>query len=317
MVKPLSQRKRLTLLAIAIIVFFIFLPVVILYSSGYRFGENWEIVKTGAILIDAPQSGASIYISDELTGESSYFSSKFFIQNLTPKKYSITVSKEGYNTWKKNVIVKEQMISRVESLLLPIKPKFTEIYKYESQLALLNNSATSSATSSNGKIASITNSKKVVDKNTEKESILKEYQIVSGLFSTTTSINSATPLSTSTQNFYKVKNDIAIWSNETAIYANWLGSESNLPEYLCDDFSCVKKNIVLHSDSIKNFDFLPGREDVLIYSDKGGVNVIEIDRRSPQNLIRISEAGTDFRIGTSGEVYILRGDKYYSVDLAS
>lgn len=314
MVKPLSQRKRLTLLILAVIVFFLFLPIVILYSSGYRLGENWEVVQTGAIQIGTQIRGASITIDGKEIGESGYFKNSFFVQNLTPKKYEISVSKTGYSVWTKNLMVKEQMISRVEALVLPIKPKITEIQKFLPLQTLESNTDTgakSVATGTANTLGTTSNAIKIVNR---EPVISPEYLLASSSFATTTSVNSEAP-ATSSMRLYRVKSDIALWHSDSSVFVNWLGNESSIPEFMSDDINYFKKSIVVHSDSVKNIDFLPGREDVLIYSDKDGVKVIEIDKRSPQNSVKISEADSDFRLGTNGEIYILKSDKYYLLNL--
>lgn len=312
MVKPLSRKRRFLLLFIFIVFFIIFLPLVVFYSSGYRIGEDWTIVKTGAIYIEIPVTDSIIYLGDKEVGRTSFLRGSFFVQDLTPKKYEIRVMKEGYITWNKDIYVREQMISKVVALILPEKINRIQIPQFigvSSPISIASSSV--SFISSNLSTTSV-----IVTKiNKDKATTTEEYRSVLSLFSTTTSINSGLR-ATSTQNLFKTNGKMSLWYQGKSIIAEWVGNDFLIPDFMCVEGECSKKSRVTRTETIKNLDFFLNREDVIIYSDNYGVYIIEIDKNNPQNKITLSNRSDgDFRISEDNKVYLYEKGIYYLLEL--
>lgn len=81
------------------------IPVLLLYSSGYRYNlKQRKIIKTGSIYISSTPKGASIYLNDKL-----YLSTTpTLINNLFPNEYNIAIKKDGYASWEKKLLVESK-----------------------------------------------------------------------------------------------------------------------------------------------------------------------------------------------------------------
>lgn len=125
--KPMSLKKRLVYRVLLTLFFVITVPILILYSSGYRVGDQLFLVKTGGMYIDTNKSGTEVYLDGELVREATIFKRGFFIQNLKPGTYDISVKKDEYSTWKKRVSVYPQKVSEMYSFVIPNEIEFEEI----------------------------------------------------------------------------------------------------------------------------------------------------------------------------------------------
>ncbi len=109
------KRETRRLIFILFVLIFIFLsPLVILYAWGFKFDfENKVLLDAGAIYLKSIPAGAQIYINEKPAGKT-----PSFIQKLSPKIYEITVTKENYYPWKKNLIVESGLVTKANSILL-------------------------------------------------------------------------------------------------------------------------------------------------------------------------------------------------------
>ena len=105
---PTSIKKRRIILLVSFIVFILLVPIIILYTSGYRIDKNLHFRKTGGLYISAPLSGTRIFIDEKERGETSLLQRGVFLQNLTPGTYSILVAKDKFWPWAKNLKVNEE-----------------------------------------------------------------------------------------------------------------------------------------------------------------------------------------------------------------
>ena len=115
----MKRKNRLIVLAFCVFLFFLIAPIILLYSQGYRFDfdEN-KIVKTGGIFIEVSNTSAEIYINEKFVDRTGFFADTALIENLLPKKYNIEVKQTGFQTWQKNLEIKEKQVTKVENILL-------------------------------------------------------------------------------------------------------------------------------------------------------------------------------------------------------
>ena len=74
-----------------------------------------------------------------------------------------------------------------------------------------------------------------------------------------------------------------LWATENAIMARWI-SEEEPSDAFCITGVCEKTFIVLPINlPIRNLAFLPGRNDVIIFSAQNGIFALELDKRGTQN----------------------------------
>ena len=108
-------------------IFFIFAPILVMYSIGYRLDwNNKSIVETGVISIDIQPKDAIVYISGVKINK------KLPLQltNRLPGTYELRIEKIGYKTWEKNIDVKSKQTTYIKDInllrdLLPI-PVFSK-----------------------------------------------------------------------------------------------------------------------------------------------------------------------------------------------
>jgi hypothetical protein len=108
------------------ILFFLLLGtvIVVLYGKGYRF--NFEKGRpdfngTGLLVATSLPDGAQVFINGHLTTATDN------TINLAPKSYNVKIVKEGYFPWEKNLVVKSEVVTKAEALLLPTAPKLESI----------------------------------------------------------------------------------------------------------------------------------------------------------------------------------------------
>ncbi len=89
-------------------IFIIVAPLLILYTSGYRYNiKKAKIERNGTLIIDSNPKGASVIIDDHDTGEKTPIS----FQNMPPGWHTIRITKDGYHSWQKNLDVRPEQVS--------------------------------------------------------------------------------------------------------------------------------------------------------------------------------------------------------------
>jgi len=289
---PLTLKKRRLYFLLFFVVFLLAIPVLLLYTSGYRIGNDLTLVKTGGVFVSAPVSGAEIYINNKLEKTTNIIQKNFFAQNLKPGTYFIFIYKDGYWPWSKELKVHEQLVSEAHSFLVPREPKLEEITKM--------------IVKEDGSLSK--------DKNPVYADVLA---IFSTKLSTTTIDKLTTESGAATSTV--TRNKVTLIRESDAIYAKWLGNLGEAPSAFCDEYKrqCAEKITVFSSPTkIKTFDFYPGRNDVIVIARKNGIYAVETDTRKIQNFALVYAGGDpDFRIGSDGNFYVKDGPTIYKVTL--
>ncbi len=275
MTSPTSRKKRLIIFLIFSILFLILIPIVTLYSLGYRLENGLTLKPTGGVYVYYPESGVDVTVKGYPPEKTSIFTKSVLVQNLPPGKYEIDVTKEGHSYWKKDVLILEKRVSEAYPFLI-LEPFATSSVSVELQpiVADLFMPATTTATTSpTNPFASIS--------------------------STTSSSTKSLSQGTTFKNIY-------LYTEKNNLLALWRGETNATPFYFCDEetFLCDTTITATESKSpIKHFDFYPGRNDVVIYSNSDGVFVTELDTRNPQNFVTLAKGNVDFRL-YNGHIYI-------------
>ena len=110
-----TRRYRLILFAVFVAAFFVITPVLIMYSSGYRYDwQNGLIKETGAINVDILPVNAVVYLNDAwLKGGMPYR-----LKNIAPGKYRLKITAPGYFDWLKDVEVKSKQTVYIKEISL-------------------------------------------------------------------------------------------------------------------------------------------------------------------------------------------------------
>ena len=291
MSEPMHVRKRFFLFIVFIVVFLVFIPVVVLYSTGYRLGKGFSLLPPGGIYVFYGESGAKVYLNGNLSSETTLFERGIFIDNLKPAVYSLEVNKSGFLPWKKNVEVKAKKVAEGYPYLVPeiistsSIPKFITLSSGGSTTNSLYSQVVSLFASSSTSTISL--SKKILQPSTS-----------------TLVVSSSTAL---------VRRDISIDIQGNNIIASWEGDKDSTPFYFCDPERLVcKVNFSVISGEIKHVDFYPGRNDVIIFSKKDGIYATELDTRPPQNTIKLLSGNLDFK-ELDQRVFVKDKNTYYEL----
>jgi len=111
LIKPI----RMAILAFFWLLFFLLVPVIILYTSGYRYDfQNGLLKETGSVNVDVVPNTAEVYINNIKV------KSKIPIRlnNLAPSKYSVAIKKDGYLDWYKNIEVTSKETVYIKDVVL-------------------------------------------------------------------------------------------------------------------------------------------------------------------------------------------------------
>ncbi|MFW5888388.1 MAG: PEGA domain-containing protein, partial [Patescibacteria group bacterium] len=130
----MASAKRKMMFLFFILLFVVMASLVIFYAQGYRLRLSWPLnlnetlQKTGMLVLKTEPKEARIYINNSFQ---SYLSNKITsrkdkeytqtpakIKYLLPGKYKITVKKEGYWTWEKDVVIEPGKQTRLENVRL-------------------------------------------------------------------------------------------------------------------------------------------------------------------------------------------------------
>lgn len=107
---------------ITLIIFVLLLlgtTLAILYARGYRLGVDEgkpQLSKTGILNASSIPNGANIWIDDHLTSATDN------AINLTPGQYKVTIGKDGYHSWQKDVQILKEEVTNTDAILWPQAP---------------------------------------------------------------------------------------------------------------------------------------------------------------------------------------------------
>lgn len=134
----MTRRTRTILFIFIVLLFFLIAPLIILYSQGYRFDfENKKFFQTGAFSFKVWPQGAWVSVDGKLTKKATFPFGAIYIANLSPKKYTVEIKKEGYFPWEKTLEIKEELVTENKNIfLVPENVQFTFLEKDVGRLFL-------------------------------------------------------------------------------------------------------------------------------------------------------------------------------------
>lgn len=106
---------RVLMLSVFLLAFFVISPLLILYSSGFRYDyKNGIVHEVGVISIDILPTSAIVYLNDEkLSG-----TIPIRLKNVIPGKYKIRLTADGFYDWEKEVDVENKQTVYVKEIKL-------------------------------------------------------------------------------------------------------------------------------------------------------------------------------------------------------
>lgn len=247
-VEPLSLRHRSVFFYLLLGLFFVSLPFLFLYATGYRFdfsGEN-TLIGTGGLYVAAERTGAEIYIDNELVRETRVFRRAFYAQSLPPGTHRVHVQKDGHHTWVKQLPVYAHLVTEAQAFNLPLVPQIRVV----SPELRLDGSMHLTATSSVMLTASTTNAYTIATSTVRAANLVEnsEYEQRLSLFEEVASAqpsgilsiqNEADEAATTT----KESNGVRLFEAGGQVFAEFVGPREDMPYYYCaPDFSLISAN---------------------------------------------------------------------------
>ncbi|KKP90713.1 MAG: PEGA domain protein [Parcubacteria group bacterium GW2011_GWA2_36_10] len=109
-----KNTRRFTYLSFFLL-FFIIAPILVFYGLGYRYNFAKKIIeKNGAVFVKSYPSKATITIDQKIDKEKTPIQ----ITEIKPGLHQITLSKDGYLPWTKNLAVKAGEATFIEDVAL-------------------------------------------------------------------------------------------------------------------------------------------------------------------------------------------------------
>ncbi len=107
---------------IVLISFCIILGTIIAYARGYRVDvQKGKVTSTGIIAISSTPQTAQVYVNGLVRGVTDLH------LTLPSGKYTIEVKKEGYTSWKKEVVLKGELVVTADATLFPLNASLTPL----------------------------------------------------------------------------------------------------------------------------------------------------------------------------------------------
>ena len=287
----MTPKKKLYYLLGLIAVFVVLIPILILYSMGYRLNSEFRLVKTGGIYLVNNELDAAVLVNGKKTKTSSLFERDLFIRNLIPKVYYVRIEKEGYRPWKKNVNVHEQKVEVCYPLLIPYKLKPGFIPKY------LKKTADQKKWELNEEYSDALKVFKTYDNPVRsiipgwEDSDIKKYKLNANR---------------------RLNKKVFLFLERNKIYVKWTGTNDKRPFFIDTQ---KQKLVYAPEKKIISFGFFPGRNDsMIVLLEDLNLYAIEIDTRFEiQNIYKIMSECRRFAV--LGEfLFFYAGNAIYRID---
>jgi len=277
-------------------VFVIVIPVILLYSFGYRVSSDFRIVKTGGIYFSNQELDASVYLNGKLKKTSGIFERNLLVQNIKPGNYHVKMEKNGYRSWEKWVTVQEQKVEACFPLLVPVDLKPEEIPKYI-KTDIQNSKGKKIKRELNGEYSDVL---ELFEKSKKPaKSIFPQW-------------NSREIAKLKLGPNRKLRGKVLLSKEGNGIYVKWIGKKDQLPFFIN---TMQKKPVYSPEKTISAFEFYPNREDSFIVRfDDGSLTAVEIDTRfGEQNSYKILKYCDRFLV-SSEMLFYFAGGKLYKIN---
>ncbi len=245
-VQPLPHKTRHRAFLGLVLIFLMSLPFLYLYATGYRFDfhKPSNLISTGGIYVAAERAGAEIYIDGELVRETRTFRKAFYAQNLDSGTHRISVQKEGYHTWVKELPVTKRLVTEAEAFNLPLVPQVRVVSAWQSATGSpIVRTSLLIASTTNIILATTTSATSSFQKNKEYEALITHFSTTSlkvkesenataqikDIFLTSTTSEVGIEEATSTIEY----NGVRLERAGDEVTASWVGSFEQMPYYYC------------------------------------------------------------------------------------
>lgn len=109
--------KRISSTILAVFIIITLTVAVIVYGRGFRLNFNQKkLTSTGILSASSYPDKASVWIDGQLRSATSTSLS------LNPGWYNVKITKEGYQPWEQKIHIQGEILSQIDSLLIPTNP---------------------------------------------------------------------------------------------------------------------------------------------------------------------------------------------------
>lgn len=114
----MTKAAKRTLFFGAIALFLVLSPIIIFYAQGYKYSfSDGRFYSTGTVALKV-NTGANVYLDNEFMGDTSFLGNAFSIDGLLPGKYEIFIQKDNFSSWRKEVEIKENLLTDFSKILI-------------------------------------------------------------------------------------------------------------------------------------------------------------------------------------------------------
>ncbi len=244
-VQPLPHKTRKRTFLFLVLVFLVSLPFLYLYATGYRFDfqKPTNLISTGGIYVAAERAGAEIFIDGELVRETRTFRKAFYAQNLDAGTHRISVQKEGYHTWVKELPVTKRLVTEAQAFNLPLVPQVRIISEWQSATGtpVVRTPLLLTASTTNSVLATSTTATTSFTRNNEYDTLIEHLSTTSTQIEekTTEQLKEIFRASTTTEDVVEeatstiTYNGVELARAGDEVFASWVGSFEQMPYYYC------------------------------------------------------------------------------------
>lgn len=91
-----------------VLVFFITAPLLIFYTSGYRYNlKKGLIERNGTLIVDSVPTSGIVFLDDRATGDKTPVT----LQNMVPGWHTLRVERSGYSSWQERVFIRSERVT--------------------------------------------------------------------------------------------------------------------------------------------------------------------------------------------------------------
>jgi hypothetical protein len=304
---PLSRTRRKLYFAALVAIFAVATPILIGYAQGYRLsdlGDAFKLIRTGGVYVAVGEVGVTVSLDGEERETTSFISRNVLVQNLFAGGYHVTIEKEGFVPWAKELQVYPSLVTEWRPALVPDPVPLAEVYR----------TATSTPAATGTPVVSRPNPR---------------HAEVVALFAPQPARASSSPARLAVtealaeggrrdlekEATLEIAGDIAAWTSAGVLRYAWLGKPDAAPHYMCSPEGCTGEELVALPNPVLGFEFVPGRSDLFVVTTKTGAWLVEADGRGSRNVTQLVP-GEGIEVRAAGEALVFRRDgRYWELEI--
>lgn len=310
-IKPLSAKNRNRFFYLLIVVFFVASPILVLYTSGYRFGEG-IVSETGGVSVYLSPAGSTLYINGKSGDTLGFLSRSFFVQDLKIGDYSIEVKKEGYLPWAKNIAVYPKIVTENYAFLAPEKFILDEVLQF-----IRTKEGTGTTTKETVKVSATSTAEYLSVKSLFEKRKLTRAEEKKELEE---SLDIHKRFSLDETDDILISGKSAVYLKNNTISALWIGNVLDAPYFFRVSTTTIATttDIFKSDEKIYNIEFYPDRTDVVLIERPSGIVALQLNIGSREEDLRhvFEKRDSKIRVASNGAYFIKGVDgRFYRLEL--